>query len=137
VIMSGSYLDKGWILVNRHGWENTRRRRPPSSSVLVKIFILQQQALPVTRPILHCSPAIQEQTERSQGIGKRKLMLKLTFGLYSAFLACNAIVFKSNRHSRLTVATIFLDVSPFFSHSSSLSSHLFCMLISKCHPPSP
>jgi hypothetical protein len=36
---------------------------------------------------------------------------KLTFGLYSAFLACNAIVFKSSLHSRLTVATIFLGVS--------------------------
>jgi len=34
--------------------------------------------------------------------------LKLTFGLYSAFLACNAIVFRSSRQSRLTVATMFL-----------------------------
>lgn len=31
------------------------------------------------------------------------------FGLYSAFLACNAIVFKSRRQSRLTVATMFLQ----------------------------
>lgn len=33
---------------------------------------------------------------------------KHTLGLYSAFLACSAIVFRSSRHSRLTVATIFL-----------------------------
>src|SRR5277367_1161061 len=33
---------------------------------------------------------------------------KRTLGLYSAFLACKAIVFKSRRQSRLTVATIFL-----------------------------
>jgi hypothetical protein len=31
-----------------------------------------------------------------------------TFGLYSAFLACRAIVFRSRRQSRLTVATMFL-----------------------------
>jgi hypothetical protein len=31
-----------------------------------------------------------------------------TFGLYSAFRACSAIVFRSSRTSRLTVATIFL-----------------------------
>ena len=31
-----------------------------------------------------------------------------TFGLYSALRACRAIVFKSNRQSKLTVATIFL-----------------------------
>ena len=31
-----------------------------------------------------------------------------TLGLYSAFLACRAIVFKSKRQSRLTVATMFL-----------------------------
>jgi hypothetical protein len=36
------------------------------------------------------------------------LRKRITFGLYSAFLACNAIVFKSKRQSRLTVATIFL-----------------------------
>lgn len=30
-------------------------------------------------------------------------------GLYSAFRACRAIVFRSKRQSRLTVATIFLD----------------------------
>src|SRR6266511_4108026 len=33
-----------------------------------------------------------------------------TLGLYSAFLACSAIVFKSSRQSRLTVATIFWRV---------------------------
>lgn len=32
-----------------------------------------------------------------------------TFGLYSAFLACRAIVLRSKRQSRLTVATMFLD----------------------------
>ncbi len=32
-----------------------------------------------------------------------------TLGLYSAFLACRAIVFKSKRQSRLTVATMFLE----------------------------
>lgn len=32
-----------------------------------------------------------------------------TFGLYSAFRACMAIVFKSSRQSRLTVATMFLS----------------------------
>jgi hypothetical protein len=31
-----------------------------------------------------------------------------TLGLYSAFLACSAIVFRSSLHSRLTVATMFL-----------------------------
>jgi len=30
------------------------------------------------------------------------------FGLYSAFLACRAIVLRSKRQSRLTVATMFL-----------------------------
>lgn len=34
-----------------------------------------------------------------------------TLGLYSAFLACSAIVLRSKRHSRLTVATMFLHVS--------------------------
>jgi hypothetical protein len=33
-----------------------------------------------------------------------------TFGLYSAFLACRAIVFRSKRQSRLTVATMFCKV---------------------------
>jgi hypothetical protein len=41
-----------------------------------------------------------------------------TFGLYSAFLACSAIVFRSKRQSRLTVATMFLSsgmpVKPMF-----------------------
>ena len=32
----------------------------------------------------------------------------LTFGLYSAFRACKAIVLRSSRHSRFTVATMFL-----------------------------
>lgn len=32
----------------------------------------------------------------------------LTLGLYSAFLARNAIVFKSNLHPKLTVDTMFL-----------------------------
>ena len=31
-----------------------------------------------------------------------------TFGLYSTFLAWNAIVFKSNLQSKFTVATMFL-----------------------------
>jgi hypothetical protein len=31
-----------------------------------------------------------------------------TFGLYSALRACRAMVFKSRRQSRLTVATMFL-----------------------------
>ena len=33
-------------------------------------------------------------------------------GLYSAFRACKAIVFRSKRQSRLTVATIFLEKTP-------------------------
>ncbi|KIO04086.1 hypothetical protein M404DRAFT_74958, partial [Pisolithus tinctorius Marx 270] len=33
-----------------------------------------------------------------------------TFGLYSAFLACNAIVFRSSLQSRFTVATMFWSV---------------------------
>ena len=33
---------------------------------------------------------------------------RLTFGLYSAFLACKAIFFKSNLQSKLTVDTMFL-----------------------------
>lgn len=33
-----------------------------------------------------------------------------TFGLYSAFLACRAIVLRSKRQSKLTVATMFLFV---------------------------
>ena len=32
-----------------------------------------------------------------------------TFGLYSAFLAWRAIVLRSKRQSRLTVATMFLE----------------------------
>ena len=32
----------------------------------------------------------------------------VTFGLYSAFLACNAIFFKSSLHPRFTVDTMFL-----------------------------
>lgn len=32
-----------------------------------------------------------------------------TFGLYSALRACSAIVFRSRRQSKLTVATMFLD----------------------------
>lgn len=34
--------------------------------------------------------------------------MEYTFGLYSALRACSAIVFRSKRQSRLTVATIFL-----------------------------
>jgi hypothetical protein len=34
--------------------------------------------------------------------------VEYTFGLYSALRACNAMVFKSRRQSRLTVATMFL-----------------------------
>lgn len=34
---------------------------------------------------------------------------RLTFGLYSALRACNAIVLRSSLHSRLTVATKFLQ----------------------------
>lgn len=33
-----------------------------------------------------------------------------TFGLYSAFLACNAIFFKSSLHPRFTVDTMFLKM---------------------------
>jgi hypothetical protein len=45
-----------------------------------------------------------------------------TFGLYSAFRACKAIVFKSRRQSRLTVATIFLEK---FSPSSKTKGHFW------------
>jgi hypothetical protein len=51
-----------------------------------------------------------------------------TFGLYSAFLACRAIVLRSSRHSKLTVATIFLHSSViliqsrFHRHPPDLSS---------------
>lgn len=38
----------------------------------------------------------------------RSGVVSSTFGLYSAFLACSAIVLRSSRQSRLTVATIFL-----------------------------
>lgn len=37
------------------------------------------------------------------------VLRKLTFGLYSALRACKAMVFRSKRQSRLTVATMFLD----------------------------
>lgn len=33
----------------------------------------------------------------------------LTLGLYSAFLACRAIVLRSRRQSKFTVATMFLE----------------------------
>ncbi|KZT20276.1 hypothetical protein NEOLEDRAFT_1047611, partial [Neolentinus lepideus HHB14362 ss-1] len=33
-----------------------------------------------------------------------------TLGLYSAFLACSAIVFRSKRQSKFTVATMFCKV---------------------------
>lgn len=36
-------------------------------------------------------------------------MRELTLGLYSALRACRAIVFRSRRQSRLTVATMFLE----------------------------
>ena len=39
----------------------------------------------------------------------KKARLRHTLGLYSAFRACKAMVFKSRRQSRLTVATIFLS----------------------------
>jgi hypothetical protein len=35
--------------------------------------------------------------------------MRHTLGLYSAFLACRAIVFRSRRQSKLTVATMFLE----------------------------
>lgn len=41
-------------------------------------------------------------------MGSKKPRVSSTFGLYSAFLACRAIVLRSKRQSRLTVATIFL-----------------------------
>jgi hypothetical protein len=44
------------------------------------------------------------QRERDPGV-----QVSYTFGLYSAFRACRAIVFKSKRQSRLTVATMFLN----------------------------
>lgn len=40
---------------------------------------------------------------------KNKYSRISTFGLYSAFLACRAMVLRSKRQSRLTVATMFLQ----------------------------
>ena len=51
---------------------------------------------------------------RAVVLGSRIRMMTAAkrFGLYSAFRACKAIVLRSKRQSRLTVATMFLEKTP-------------------------
>ena len=53
-----------------------------------------------------------EANTRAVVFGSRIRMMTAAkrFGLYSAFLACRAIVFRSRRADRLTVATMFCSV---------------------------
>ena len=48
----------------------------------------------------------------AQGEQQRERAGGCTFGLYSALRACNAMVLRSSRQSRLTVATMFLYEEP-------------------------
>lgn len=53
--------------------------------------------------IRRCSATLYPDYGQSQG------GVEYTFGLYSALRACSAMVFRSRRQSRLTVATMFLE----------------------------
>lgn len=57
-----------------------------------------------------------------------------TFGEYSAFRACKAIVFKSSLHSRLTVATIFLHLkrTSFSCQHGSHHTHVKVCVLTPC-----
>jgi hypothetical protein len=68
---------------------------------------------------------------------------RLTFGLYSALRACNAIVLRSSLHSRLTVATKFLQggfagtkCNWVSTRSAWAKSVCVCPLLAVCASPS-
>lgn len=55
----------------------------------------------------------------------------ITFGLYSALRACNAMVFKSKRTSKFTVATMFLIENKEVGEDDKKDS--YCIRNAKAH----
>lgn len=76
----------------------------------------------------HLKPSISTTTK----LPVNKTVIKLTFGLYSAFLAWRAIFFKSSLQPRFTVDTIFLFRQN--EQQQIISKRFGCFCIKKCIP---